>query len=399
VSTPDSALLSRLRHHLDGLKRTPDGQVLYTLIERAMKRYGGDDGHIEQAFAGFLHALLARCANDPKYSAVTRVKARLIQQRLALYLPARPATPPDEEISGAEEVVAPVAEEREPPPQPTAAVGVPPRPETTTPAPAVTPVVEVEHLASGVASSLAGSAEIKSLLAGEQQSMHRLDSAIGDLNDLKQLLVKGLDDLIRERQQLQSRLNAAAEYMKEVEQEQARLRTELEHARRGSQADAVTGLPLREIFVRALEAEVGRVKRYGFSLVLALLNIDGLREIGERQGQAGRDAVLRCYAHEVLTIFRSYDLVARYDDDGFAILYPNTQRDGAMRALEKAQKRASETILNISGHTVPLPGFSSVLAIYAQGEKPAALLKRAAEALAHARLKGGGRTVVSLPVS
>jgi diguanylate cyclase (GGDEF)-like protein len=187
--------------------------------------------------------------------------------------------------------------------------------------------------------------------------------------------------------------------MKEVEQEQARLRTELEHARRGSQADAVTGLPLREIFVRALEAEVGRVKRYGFSLVLALLNIDGLREIGERQGQAGRDAVLRCYAHEVLTIFRSYDLVARYDDDGFAILYPNTQRDGAMRALEKAQKRASETILNISGHTVPLPGFSSVLAIYAQGEKPAALLKRAAEALAHARLKGGGRTVVSLPVS
>jgi diguanylate cyclase (GGDEF)-like protein len=151
--------------------------------------------------------------------------------------------------------------------------------------------------------------------------------------------------------------------------------------------------------VRTLEAEVGRVKRYGFSLVLALLNIDGLKATSERYGSDGADAVLRCYATDVLTIFRSYDLVARYDEDSFAILFPNTQRDGAMRALEKVQKRVNETYLSHDGHNFPLPGFSSVLAIYAQGEKPAALLKRAFDALANARLKGRGRTVVSLPAS
>jgi diguanylate cyclase (GGDEF)-like protein len=164
--------------------------------------------------------------------------------------------------------------------------------------------------------------------------------------------------------------------MKEVESERAQLRAEVEQARRNSLADPVTGLPLREVFVRALEAEVGRVKRYGFSLVLALLDIDGLEAAVERYGRDSGAAVLRCYANEVLTIFRSYDLVARYGDTGFAILFPNTQRDGAMRALEKVQKRVNETYLSHEGHNFPLPGFSSVLAIYAQGEKPAALLKR-----------------------
>lgn len=395
--TLDSALLTSLRQHLEGLKRTPDGQLLYTLIERAMKRYGTEGGQIEQAFVVFLHTLLTRCANDPKYNPATRIKARLIQQRLALYLPVRPSPAPPEPARASppaapavnKAVAPPVLSESTSAPAYDSAADVP-----QTPAPPV-----VEHLAADVADSLAGGDGLNALLAGEQQAMTRLDSTIGDFADLKQMLVKGLDDLIREREQLQSKLSAAAQYMKEVESERAQMRAELEQARRNSLADSLTGLPLREVFVRTLEAEVGRVKRYGFSLVLALLNIDGLKATSERYGSDSADAVLRCYATDVLTIFRSYDLVARYDEDSFAILFPNTQRDGAMRALEKVQKRVNETYLSHEGHNFPLPGFSSVLAIYAQGEKPAALLKRAFDALANARLKGRGRTVVSLPAS
>jgi diguanylate cyclase (GGDEF)-like protein len=395
--TLDSALLASLRHHLDGLKRTPDGQTLFSVIERAMQRYGAEDGKIEQAFAVFLHALLTRCASDPKYSPVTRVKARLIQQRLALYLPTRaataspdtaPANPPDAPAMD-EPKATPVISENASAPEPVSAPDVPETP--------VAPAVD--NLAADVADSLAGGNGLHALLAGEQQAMTRLDSAINDFSDLKQMLVKGLDDLIREREELQSKLSAAAQYMKEVESERAQMRAELEQVRRNSLADSLTGLPLREVFVRTLEAEVGRVKRYGFSLVLALLNIDGLKATSERYGSDGADAVLRCYATDVLTIFRSYDLVARYDEDSFAILFPNTQRDGAMRALEKVQKRVNETYLSHDGHNFPLPGFSSVLAIYAQGERPDALLKRAFDALANARLKGRGRTVVSLPAS
>jgi diguanylate cyclase (GGDEF)-like protein len=400
--TLDSTLLASLRQHLEGLKRTPDGQLLYNLIERAMQRYSTGSGQIEQAFAVFLHTLLTRCANDPKYNPATRVKARLIQQRLALHLPSRATPPPSAPETASANP--PVATATEPPAEPT--------PETSTstsaleqasvaaePEMAAAPPAEVEHLAADVAGSLTGSDALNTMLAGEQQAMDRLDNAITDFTDLKQMLVKGLDDLLLEREQLKSRLSAADRYMKEVEHERAQLRAEVEHARRNSMADPLTGLPLREMFVRALEAEVGRVKRYGFSLVLALLDIDGLEAMAERFGRDSSDAVLRCYANEVLTIFRSYDLVARYGDASFAILFPNTQRDGAMRALEKVQKRANETYLSYQGNNFPLPGFSSVLAIYAQGEKPAALLKRAFDALANARLKGRGRTVVSLPAS
>ncbi len=111
------------------------------------------------------------------------------------------------------------------------------------------------------------------------------------------------------------------------------------------------------------------------------------------------DAVLRCYAQEILSRFRAYDLVARYGDDEFAILFPNTQKDGAVRALEKARAHVEATYLQLDGKSLPLPGFSSVLTMYVQGERPQSLLERAAKALDQARLEGRRQFVFALPTN
>jgi PleD family two-component response regulator len=79
------------------------------------------------------------------------------------------------------------------------------------------------------------------------------------------------------------------------------------------------------------------------------------------------------------------------------VLFPNTQKEGANRALEKAQKRAAETVLSFQGQSLPLPTFSSVLTLYSPGEKSATLLKRADEALDHAKLRGRNQSIVALP--
>ena len=88
--------------------------------------------------------------------------------------------------------------------------------------------------------------------------------------------------------------------------------------------------------------------------------------------------------------------MARIGDDEFGVLLPNTQKDGALHAIAKAQSRAASTTIQFNGQNIPLLSFSSVLTLYSQGEQPAILLKRADDALRHAKQRGRAQSVVAL---
>lgn len=464
-TSADPSLLQGLKLHLEGLKRTQHGVILYNQIHRGLQKYGHADGRIELVFVSFLHALLGKYATSTACDPATRVKARLIQQRLTLYLPKTVAATPKPAVAPPpvttrpepiEPVVSaapptPVVEtkpepiveakpapepEPVPPPEPVVpAVAVAPAPPIT-PAPVIEvapePVVEVvtppvvasappmaeiiapeespptrqehievlgDNLAKQVTESITVDKQFGELLENERETLKNLDSPLGEFNDLKQILVKGLNELIEERQALIEKLSSAGDYLKAVESDRERLRQELSHARQHGMADELTGLPKRDTFVRQLEAEIGRVKRYGFALAVAVIDVDNLESVNKRYGRPAGDAVLRCYAGQILSKFRTYDLVARYGGDEFAVLFPNTQKDGAMHALEKARKSAAGTFINQDGKNIPLPSFSSVLTQYSPGEPAAALLQRADETLSQARLAGYNRMVVALPTA
>ncbi|MEK7717044.1 MAG: diguanylate cyclase, partial [Pseudomonadota bacterium] len=419
-TSTDPSLLKSLKHHLEGLKRTEHGLILYNQIQRGLQKYGHEDGRIELVFVTFLHGLLGKYATSPACDPATRVKARLIQQRLTLYLPtpstapttapaaaapSRPVSPP---VAAKPVVSPPIVPAPTPaPPAPPVVVARPePVMEAAIPAPAPVPETsppptrqeKIEALEDTLADKVTESIKIDKqfgeLLESERAALQDTHSPLGELGDLKQILVKGLNELIEERQALIEKLSTASEYLKDVESDRARLRQELGQARKHSMADELTGLPKRDVFIKQLESEIGRVKRYGFALAFAVIDIDNLESVNKRYGRATGDAVLRCYASEILSKFRTYDLVARYGGDEFAVLFPNTQKDGAMHALEKARKTATSTFIHQDGKNIPLPSFSSVLTQYSPGEPPAALLQRADETLTHAKLGGYNRMVV-----
>lgn len=358
--TLDAGLLQTLLGQLEGLRRMPDGELLYKLIDRGLKKYSSDDARVDPAFLSFVHGLLGRYAGDADNNAAVRIKARVIQQRLASYLKQAPDT-----------ITAPVAE-------PIAAIES----------------VRLDELHTTLAPDITTSITSDR----DAQTLPQAHGA-GDLaafEDVKAAFMRGLDELIHSRQQLEQKLTSAADYLKAVQVDREQLQQELATAKRHGSVDPLTGLPNRDVFARALAAEIGRVKRYGFALAVALIDLDGIGAINERHGRNTGDAILRCYARDIFSRFRAYDLVARYSGDAFAVLFPNTQKDGAMRALDKARQAATESVLTVNGRTLPLPSFSSALTLYTPGEQPATLLERADQALAAAKGAGGARTITAL---
>lgn len=475
--TEKPTILDDVRASLEGLKRTPDGAMLFRMIERGLARHDKSGGRMEDAYVRFLYTLLSRFADDSSGNPVTRVKARLIQQRLAPYVDlekvreqfSKPVTtrvpaqtpPPvqdQEKTTPAPEkksmgtVLTPakinLSEQR------TDFTGV-----DATPAPEIQKVekkvvakkpapkadgidaVEVpgsfdsnhieqidEHLnksgeqslvfdSSGQDSGNSGlvqnntaqddievningtaerNKEFNRLLKSNLKALEMAENA-DDMMDLKELLIRGLQDLAEGQDALDTELTQTNNFIQEVKQDKQELQTRVDKLAKHGVTDELTGLPKREMLYKQLESEVSKARRYGFSLAFSILDIDNLDHINQQYGKEAGDEVIACYVREVLSNFRAYDYVARYGGDEFAVIFPNTPKDGAYRALEKVRKVAADTVINHNGQSISLPGFSSVLTLYAQGEKPEVLLQRADEALSMAKLRGAGQTLVSLP--
>ena len=415
TTAADNQLLASVQAILDGLKKTADGAVLHSFIERGLRKFGAT--RIEAAFLAFVDKLLVRYLDNPDSDPATRIKVKVIQQRLRPYLAEIPARPvPAVPTASAPPAPTPAAPAAPPVAKlvskpATAGQGVRRAGETAngpslargprTRVPDVPPITSPigeslpEQLAHQMADALTRSHDFDALL---QTSLLTLDQSgdTPDVAELKRLLKSGIEELISEHRTLEKNLTDTRRGLQVMAEDRRQMEKALDHARKNSLTDELTGLPNRSAFLRQLDSEIGRARRYGFSLALALIDLDDLKTINERHGYAAGDAILHAYAREIMSQFRGYDLVARYGDDEFAVLLPNTQRDGATRAIDKAQKHAAGTFIQFNGQNLPLPSFSSVLTLYSHGEQPDALLKRADEALSHAKLRGRAQSVVAL---
>jgi len=375
--TVDPGLMQALVRHLEHLEHHPDGAELLELIKDALHQCR-DRSLVNGSCLAHLHQQLVLYAQTHALSSSIRLRARLIQQHLAIYLPR-----PDDII----------------PPRVNRATETAPQPTGPAPKSAGRQLPDPQYTETASAKESPRTPGQQTAPAARTPDEPETAGAPQNLDDLRQMLAKGMDEMLREREALTRQLSDATSYLKMIEAEREQLREELSKARRRirsgeKSAKKIHGLPKRDVLVRQIESEVERVKRHGEPLALALIDIDELGEIQQQHGPEVADTVLNRYTSEVLGRFRSYDMVARYNKREFAVLLPNTGKDSALRALEKVHKRAKESHFSHKGRSYPLPGFGGVLTFYSPGEEPHQMLRRADEALVNLKLRGERQLVV-----
>ena len=99
--------------------------------------------------------------------------------------------------------------------------------------------------------------------------------------------------------------------------------------------DPLTLLPNRRSLDESLAREIARARRLGTPLSVALLDLDGLKQVNDVFGHLAGDALLQDTARAWNAQIRIEDLLARYGGDEFALLLPACSLEDALVVMER----------------------------------------------------------------
>ncbi len=163
-----------------------------------------------------------------------------------------------------------------------------------------------------------------------------------------------------------------------------------------SERDALTGLLNRRALAPLLQREVGRLRRYGETYALLMIDIDHFKNINDSHGHAAGDAALVKLADVLREAAREVDHIVRLGGEEFCILLPHSELDGAMHlacrvhaAVRDADWREFDRSVTIS---------VGVAVAQSPDETPQAVLARADQALYRAKNAGRDQVVLAEPI-
>jgi diguanylate cyclase (GGDEF)-like protein len=161
---------------------------------------------------------------------------------------------------------------------------------------------------------------------------------------------------------------------------------------RAGAVDALTGVRTRAATLVAAE-HLHRTRAAGAPLGLALIDVDGLKAIGDDHGPLAADAVLMSVAGRLRTLLRDRDILGRAGEEGFLILLPDTDADGVTLAVDRAVDGIREQKVGTWAFDVRTTASAGIAMVGAGDQAIAKALAAADQALNQAKAHGRDQVV------
>jgi diguanylate cyclase (GGDEF)-like protein len=161
---------------------------------------------------------------------------------------------------------------------------------------------------------------------------------------------------------------------------------------RMSTIDVLTRLRTRRYLMDCLSIEFLRARRYDTPLTLVMADLDHFKEVNDRFGHPGGDAVLTGVSETLLAGLRATDVAGRYGGEELMVLMPESKPDGAEVMAERWRERVEKTPIALPDGREAKVTVSIGIAGFKQAfETPYDLIAAADSVLYLAKQKGRNR--------
>lgn len=167
--------------------------------------------------------------------------------------------------------------------------------------------------------------------------------------------------------------------------EQALREENREALKRLSSADALTGLPNRDLFQHRLRQVLADTQRSGQQAGLLVLDLDRFKVINDTLGHATGDLLIRQIAERLLGALGPADHIARIGGDSFAVIRPRLAETEEAVSLAASLLSALGAPLVVEGHELFVSASIGYAVYPADGDEPVALNRNAETAMYRAK--------------
>jgi diguanylate cyclase (GGDEF)-like protein len=171
---------------------------------------------------------------------------------------------------------------------------------------------------------------------------------------------------------------------------------EFEETERSARTDTLTGLWNRKVFREQLEAEIRRSRRYRWPVTVLMLDLDHFKAVNDTHGHVLGDLVLERVGGLLRHAVRGADAACRIGGEEFAVVLPETAREGAYAVAERMRTRVQQAfeVRTVDGHDIPMTISAGLASFPEDGLHADELVARADEALYGAKHAGRNRVCV-----